>query len=617
VVNRFEFEKRGQVTIFVIIAILIFAVILAFITLKGNFSTVEIPVTLEPVYANFLSCLEQDVETGIALIETQAGYIELPEFEQGSKFSPFSSQLNFLGNPIPYWYYVSGNNIEKTQVPLKTGMEKELGKFIDARLRDCEFEVYRDQGFEISLGVPKTEVRINDNEVDILLEMDLEILKDGENVVVAKHEIVVDSGLGGLYKSAKEIYNAEQDEFFLEEYGIDTLRLYAPVDGEEISCSPLVWNAEEVFDELQDAIEVNTLALGTNRKEEYYNIDFLSTGNHEVRFVNSRSWPYAIEVNPSEDQILTASPIGNQPGLNLLGFCYVPYHFVYNVKYPVLIQVQDRRTEEVFQFPMAVVIEGNKPREALSGSGTAVNVDPELCKYKNTESRISSRNREGGIVNTEISYECFGQKCNIGQTEGGVLEAEFPQCVNGYILARADGFKDARYLFSTVEQGSLEIILDKLYETQIKLRVDGVSYNGEAIITFTSGDDVKVIAYPGTKSVELGEGQYDVDVYLYSPSEINVGATVTEQCLSVPRSGVFGAFGLKEERCFDIEIPEQVISSALAGGGKMEIFISESDLQGRGGIEINVPGFKIPETIEQVQDNYNLFESSGLEVNFV
>ena len=115
--------------------------------MKWNFSVVEIPSNLEPVYANFLACLEQDVETGISLIESQAGYIELPEFEQGSKFSPFSSQLNFVGNPIPYWYYVSGNNIEKTQVPLIAGMENELGTFIYARLRDCEFVVYRAQGF--------------------------------------------------------------------------------------------------------------------------------------------------------------------------------------------------------------------------------------------------------------------------------------------------------------------------------------------------------------------------------------------------------------------------------------------------------------------------------------
>jgi len=60
---------------------------------------------------------------------------------------------------------------------------------------------------------------------------------------------------------------------------------------------------------------------------------------------------------------LIANPVGNQPGLGVLCFCYVPYHFVYNIGYPVLIQVYSG--EEIFQFPVAVVVKGNKPREAL------------------------------------------------------------------------------------------------------------------------------------------------------------------------------------------------------------------------------------------------------------
>jgi rod shape-determining protein MreC len=31
-------------------------------------------------------------------------------YEASSEYMPFSSQLDFLGNPVPYWYYISGNN---------------------------------------------------------------------------------------------------------------------------------------------------------------------------------------------------------------------------------------------------------------------------------------------------------------------------------------------------------------------------------------------------------------------------------------------------------------------------------------------------------------------------
>jgi len=607
--------KRGQVTIFVIIAIFIFAVILTFITLRGSFSVVQIPSSLEPTYATFLSCIEQDTLTGISVLESQGGHIELPEFEAGSRYSPFSSQLNFLGNPIPYWYYVSGNNIAKEEVPSKSDMEKELETFIESRVRNCEFQDYRDQGFDISLGEPSAEVSIQDDEVTISLNLDFEIAKGEDSALVKNHKVVVDSGLGGLYESAREIYSEEQEKFFLEEYGIDTLRLYAPVDGTEITCSPLVWNADEVFDELQEAIEVNTLALGTDRRNDYFNVDLPLKRNQEVSFLNSKTWPHVFEVNPSDDNLLTASPVGNQPGLGLIGFCYVQYHFVYSVKYPVLVQVEDKRTEEVFQFPMAVVIEGNKPREALAGQA-AENVDPELCEYKNTEFEIRTKDGKGEAVESEISYECFGQKCNIGQTENGLLKEDFPQCVNGYVLARTPGFRDARYLLSTVSSGSLEISLEKLYEKQVSLKVEGLAYNEEALITFFSGEDSKTIAYPSQRILELGEGQYNVEVYIFKESDVNIGATVTEQCIDVPRSNILGLFGLKEERCFDIEVPERIISNALSGGGRTEIFISETDLINSNRIEINVESFPEPETVEQIQDNYLLFESSEIEVTF-
>ena len=67
--------------------------------------------------------------------------------------------------------------------------------------------------------------------------------------------------------------------------------------------------------------------------------------------------------------------------------------------------------------------------------------------------------------------------------------------MNGYVHARADGFKDARYLFSTVSPGNIDIILDKLYTKNIDLKLDGASYSGNAIILFISSDLTKTIAY--------------------------------------------------------------------------------------------------------------------------
>jgi len=606
-------NKFGQVTLFIIVAIVIVGGAVVFYSFRDSIVGEKIPVSIEPVYNNFLSCLEGKLLTGIDILESQAGYISLPDFEAGSRYMPFSSQLNFLGNAVPYWYYVSGNNIQKEQVPSKSEMEEQLEGFIEEKITRCVFDDYYEQGFEVNQGVPEARISIRKNRVEIDLKMEMSLEKGEDNVVVKNHDLGVDSKLGMLYDSAIEIYNKEQKSLFLENYAVDNLRLYAPVDGVELTCSPLTWNAEDVFDELQEAIEANTLALKTkggdySLKEEnkYFIVDVDVEG--EVRFINSKDWPSNFEVVPSEGNVLISEPVGNQPGLGMLGFCYVPYHFVYNVKYPVLVQIQEGN--EIFQFPVAVVVQGNNPREALSVSSVELGV-PELCKYKNTLVGVSVYDVKSNAVEAEISYDCLGVTCDIGKTESGNLREEFPQCVNGHILVKSEGFEDKKYSYSTIEAGSVGIALDKLYELEVNL-----NKGGTAIISFVSDESSKTIVYPEQRSVELSEGQYEISVYVYKNSSLQLSETVREQCIEVPQSGLGGLLGLTKKECFEVRMPAQIVSNALSGGGKENYYILESELENSKVIEINAGSLPTPTSIEELQDNYILFEDMDLDIQF-
>jgi len=612
-------SKRGQITIFIIIAIVLVAAVVSFFIFRDSFKSSPIPASIEPVYNSFLSCLENELLIGISVLESQAGYISLPDFEPGSEYMPFSSQLNFLGNPIPYWYYVSGNNIQKEQIPSERDMGNDLGDFVESKIRNCIFDDYYEQGFEIIQGEPEAKVNIRDNEVEISLDMNFGVNKGEDSVVIENHNVFVKSKLGALYNSAKKIYEKEQNSLFLENYAVDTLRLYAPVDGVEMTCSPLIWNADEVFDELGEAIEANTLALkvkggdySLRKKENKYFIVDVSV-DEEVRFLNSRNWSNAFEVSPSEESILIAKPVGNQPGLGILGFCYVPYHFVYNVRYPVLIQVQSG--VEIFQFPVAVVLQGNRPRESLDASAVEIGL-PELCKHKNTWVNVNIYDTSYTPVESDISYECFGTVCNIGKTTQGKLSEKFPQCVNGYILTRAEGFKDSKYLYSTTEEGDVDIFLDRLYELNVELKLDGKTYNKDAIINFISDKSSNTIIYPEQNKIELSEGQYEIQVHIYENTSLKIEESAQEHCIEIPKSGLGGLFGLTEEKCFDITIPSQIISNALSGGGTENYYILESELKNSNVIEINAESLPLPNSIEQLQNNYLLFEDKDLDIYF-
>ena len=603
--------KKAQMTIFIIIAVVVVAIVIGFVMYSQGLFTSKLPASMQPIEETLLSCLEDYSLSGSDILETQGGYIELPTFESGSTYMPFSSQFEFMGNAIPYWYYVSGNNIQKEQVPSKSDMEGQLENFIEGKIKNCVFDSYYDQGFEIVLGETKANVDITDSNIKVDLNMDVKITKGEETGKVNKHSVKINSKLGSLYDSAKEIYDSEQKNLFLEDYAVDTLRLYAPVDGVEVTCSPKTWVTEEVFDELREGIEANTLSLKTKGDSDDYFVVDLNVDN-DVRFLNSKNWPYSVEV-VDEDNVLIANPIGNQPGLGILGFCYVPYHFVYNLKYPVLVQVYD--DDEIFQFPMAVIIQGNNPRESLDAN--AVNIETsELCEHKNIPVTINVRDNNLNDVDADVTFECLGTKCNLGFTEGSTLTDTIPQCMNGYILASADGYKQGKYLYNKISSGTVNIVLDKVHELNVNLKLDGDNYNGNAIITFVSETDSRSVAYPEQTSVELSEGEYEVTVYIYEEGNLKLASSVQEQCVEVPRSGLLGIAGLTKKECFDIEIPEQIISDVLAGGGKQNDYFLDSQLSHSDIIEINAESIDVPETIEELQNSYVIFESRRLDINF-
>ena len=606
-------QKRGQVTIFIIIAIVLVAAIIFYFTLRGNLNKTQIPSSLQAPYTQFLSCLEEQTNLGIHLLEQQGGYIKLPEFEPGSPYSPFSSQLDFAGNPIPYWYYLDYEGKPKEQVPSLSNMESDLGDFINRQIQTCNFDKFYEEEYDINFSQPKASVKILDNKVIVNLDMDFFISKADENTLIKKHKIEVPSSLGILYKESKRLYNLEQKTLFLEKYAIDDLRLYAPVDGVEIECAPKVWVANKVFQELADAIEFNTMALKTKGdsiktdSDKYFAIDFES--NYGVRFLNSKNWVHKFEVNPTQGNLLVAKPVGNSPGLGILGFCYIPYHYVYNIYFPVLAQVYSK--EEIFQFPMAVVIQGNKERKALPA--VSQGYEEEVCKYPNTLISVKVYDSDLNPINANITYTCLGQICDIGQSKNGDLF--FPQCVNGTLTASAKGYADEKLLLSTVDEGSIELIMRKLHKINVDLKLDSKNYNGQALITFISPNSVKTLLYPQQKNVELSEGDYDIQVQIYKNSSLKIGATTQHQCVKVPRSGIAGAFGFTKQECYDIQVPEQLITNVLAGGGKQEFYILESDLASSNSIIINSKSFPVPTSVDKLQENQNLFEQGGLDIH--
>ena len=619
--KRFVLSCRGQVAIFIIIAVLIVAGVGVYFLLSSR-DVASLSQEMQVVYDYYLSCIEEHVGQGVALLGEQGGYIYADEldFVPGSQYMPFSSQLDFLGQPVPYWMYVSGNNLLREQVPTKAGMEGELERYVRERASNCDFSDFSLQGYDVLVGNNLEEIEVSVDiknlEVSVDVENDLNIYFEEQAVFVGSHELNVDSKLGKFYELALDTYNHEKESMFLEKYALDVMRLYAPVSGVELSCVPKVFVEDEIKQDLAAGLEANIAMLKldgsyydlADKDNNYFVEDIGPRVDENVNFIYSSTWGTNIEIHGDK----VVEPVGLQEGLGILGFCYVDYNLVYDIHFPVLIQFWD--SEEMFQFPVAVVIRKNQAREALPGI-EGVSIESEVCKYNNQDVNVYTYDSSLNPVEARVSFKCLNSVCDIGETsfEGGdaVLRAGMPQCVNGFIRAKADGFAETKYQISTNEEASAEIILSKLYNMKLDLgEVD------KALVRFDAVDYKKAVVYPDVKSVELIEGSYNVSVYVYDDSSLTIPAVARRECVDVPREGVGGLLGQEEEKCFDINIPETVVEMAVVGGGKTTSYFSESQLASASELNINVPLFGKPASLDDLQGNYIRAEDEEVFLDF-
>lgn len=615
--------KRGQLTVFVILALAIVVGIVLFFVFRSSVEVEGLSQDLRPAYDYYLSCIEDQTRLAIDVAGTQGGRIYTGNYIPGSDFAPFSNHLNFLGNSVPYWYYVSGNGFVRENVPSKADIEEDIEQFVGENLVNCDFDRFVAQGYDVSFENPDVDVNIEESRVTVTVNSDFDVSRGEDAASLQSHSVEVDSKLGKFYSMAREIYAKELESAFLENYGVDVLRLYAPVDGVEIQCSPKIWKTREIVSDVKDALEANigSLKVGgdyyslRDERGEYFVVDGLSS-DESVQFLYSDAWPTKVEVTGEgvDEDLTVAEPVGTQSGMGIMGFCYVPYHFVYDLSYPVMVQVYNN--EEVFQFPVVAVVDNNIARNSQAASYLIEEESFDLCEFKDQDVVVNVYDSNLNPVDANISFECFTQRCSLGETENGVLTGKSPACLNGYLRVRSDGYAEKKQLFSSNEQITADVILEKEYDADVEVRMDGEVLDDRVIVSFTKdGGDSASAVLPEVKEVKLTEGQYEIRVYVYSDSNLTIPSSSRTECREVSRGGVLGFFGSTKEECFDITIPETRIESALAGGGVSDVYILGDQLEG-GKVIINVGSLPEPETVEQLQYNFEAFEHNFVEVNF-
>lgn len=607
-------RNRGQVGIFVLVGLVLVGGVLGYLAVREGLFITGDDAAFGEAYTLYDSCIRQALDAGVDLAEAQGGRIVLPAFEQGSEYAPTGNQLSFLGQGVPYWMYTSGNGLVKEQVPTIDGLERELGTFVAEELKDCSWDTLRARGFDITPENPTVTITITRTQVQAEVDQTILFSKDTSSVRVTERTLALTRPLGTLFEEALAIYAKQREEAYLDAYTVDLLSMYAPVDGVAVQCSPMIWKTREVVAGLRQGIEGNIQALQFNSKPDgnrYFSV--AQSVRVPVRTLFDARWPHRIEIHGAEQELMKAEPVGTQAGLGILGFCYAPYHFVYDVQYPVLYQLGEPG-EDVFQFPVVVVVDKNAPRKALEGELVESSSPEDVCQFKTQPLTVRVSDVTLAPVDATIRYACFDQECTLGTTENGVFTGLAPACVNGQLIARADGFTEKRTLFSSNDEFEGDLILDRLYVVNVSVRTPEGAVRGQALVSFIGPASATAVV-PEQSALSLSEGLYNVSVMVYGNTSITLPATSTRQCTTIAAPGLSGIFGGTKEQCFEIPIPETKLDSALVGGGQGEVYLFPSDLE-RGQITVTIGSVTKPTSLDDVQRISTQIEGAGLEVSF-
>ena len=636
-------NQRGQVTSFVILGIVIVVIVGVVVSLRFGLietgfqrdaSRLGISEQFQPARDHYESCVKDIALDGLRIVGSQGGYLDVPRDVLADDISTgFSSSLDLFSNDIvkvPYWYYKTNNNLDTVAVPRLEDIQENVQRYLQENLGTCFSNNtllgrYTLEGY----GSLDPEVEIEEDKVFVMVDTPIDVTLQDITETIPSLQVVLDVPLGKLYTVAVNVFEKEQEESFLEERTIDYMTLYdeIPLTGANLDCNANVWRKDQIIADFKEILKVNlpSLVFSDETVSDKYRVIDLNSRGADVTFNYDSSWPLFLEVN-GDESILRSDDIVRKTGvLRFLSslFCLQNYQFVYDLRYPVLVSLQE--DDYTFQFGTQVVLDNNEPKQLTH---QPLNFDSgfDVCERRLTSVAVDTLRvtDQNTLVPTEadVTFKCFNQVCELGKSMG-LFIGNSPQCTNALINADKEGFYSRGVEVSTVSSLSTSVILEPVYTKNVRITLlqDGNTRdltNELVTLQFTGRNGhSEILNYPDETTVDLVADTYDVRAYVFTQDEegFTVGGENVEHCTTVPRSGLLGLFLTKEE-CYRTEIPEQDVTDILIGGGEFSFTVERQMIANANSLVVYLIVDEAPRTFEAVQNIYDKVSYNHLDVNF-
>lgn len=187
--------KRGQVTIFIIIALVIIAIVVLVYVFRDSLGINFTNSETSGIKGFVESCIEGTGEDAILFLSQNSGYFLTPEF---------STQEG-----IPY-YYFNG----RSYLPSKERIENETSLYMNSLLSSCTNEFVNFPDFNITEGRIDTRTSIREGEITFNVEYPLTIKKGEDESTIIKDfkniKIPIDILL--VYHAIEEMINGQIEQ---------------------------------------------------------------------------------------------------------------------------------------------------------------------------------------------------------------------------------------------------------------------------------------------------------------------------------------------------------------------------------------------------------------------
>ncbi len=529
-----KMSRKGQVTIFIILGILLLLALLLVVLMKKEIVTFKpediLPTEKGKIEKYITACIEEAGNEALFKLGLQGGYIELPREIAANK--NLHLQISPM-NMVPYWAY--GQTLS---IPSLDEIKIRIDNYLEENVRNCLFEneAFQEQYTLIEKSEIKADTEIVQNKVLFNIHWDVEIKNKAGDVIteIINHAAESPIKLKQVYEVARTIVEKEMSSLKLEDITQDLIALEhpdVPVAGMEIRCDKKIWDVNKVKQTLLELLRINIRELkvaGTDYVEfpkelTYYQNHYIWDVGEEfdypkisANFNFDERYPIIFSVTPLTGAAMKSSQLG---GSSLLSFlCIQTWKFTYDLVYPVLVKVKDETTGYNFNIAFTVHLLRNLPDRGAAAARpsyfVASDSNEEFCSAREIPMTVYTyelvENEHTGVYSREplegvdTSFICLKYKCEIGQTvydfaglgHVAAYTMNFPYCAGGVLRGEKEGYKEGWVRTVTSAGKKIDLELVPLYS---------LSANKVKIVKheFTDQDNIGSAKELGAKEVAL------------------------------------------------------------------------------------------------------------------